>query len=128
MSIFKKQPPPPPPIYKRQPMASIAVILTMVTMFVLGPVGYLWNGMAAENKENRGAIVQNQLAIKEILTRQEMIIKSPSRGGNIIGPATIKNILTPEEFEKYLSFSKEDRLKYKQYLKSTGKDVSSLPD
>ena len=53
MSIFNRfrsEPPPPPPIYKRQPIATAAVILTLVGMFVLGPVGYLWNGMAEELK------------------------------------------------------------------------------
>ena len=49
-SRFRSEPPPPPPIYKRQPIATAAVILTLVGMFVLGPVGYLWNGMAEELK------------------------------------------------------------------------------
>lgn len=48
-NLFRKK----PPIYKRQPIATAAVILTLVGMFVLGPVGYLWNGMAEELKSVR---------------------------------------------------------------------------
>jgi len=184
MSIFDRlKPPPPPPIYKRQPIATIAVILTIVGMFVLGPVGYLWNGMAEELKvvksevknlekekvdnenlkdtltelkqqrketndalkDQNNSIQTNQLAIKEILTRQEML--TAPKGFQIKGEVRtqpVKKIeveenninlvekqkvsLTPEQFERYLSMKPEIRAKYKKYLESTGKDVSGLPD
>jgi hypothetical protein len=53
MSIFNlfRQPPPPEPFYKKAPIATAAVILTMIGMFVLGPIGYIWNGMTEELKK-----------------------------------------------------------------------------
>lgn len=75
--FLKKPPPPPPPIYKRQPIATAAVVLTLVGMFVLGPVGIIYNGMSEELKRK----VDNktlQLMIekdREALKRQEEALK-----------------------------------------------------
>ncbi len=172
--FFKKQQPLPPPIYKRRPIATVAIILSMIGMFVLGPIGYLWNGMAEELKfvkgkveiiqkekvdnenlkdtltelkeqrketretlkEQNESIQMNQIAIKEILTRQQMIIVP--KGLKLMGMGIEKEVqtdtkkqkttLSPEEFEKYISMSPKIRAKYKKYLRETGKDVSSLPD
>jgi len=55
-SRWRQPPPPPPPFYRRQPIATIGIILTIVGMFILGPVGYLWNGMAEELKNVRSKI------------------------------------------------------------------------
>jgi ABC-type lipoprotein release transport system permease subunit len=72
-----RKPEPPPPIYKRQPLATAAVILTLVGMFVLGPVGVIYNSMSEELKKK----VDNktlQLMIqkdREALQRQEAALK-----------------------------------------------------
>jgi hypothetical protein len=36
-------------------------------------------------------------------------------------------VLTPEEFEKYLNMDPDIQIKYKRYLEKIGKDVSGLP-
>jgi len=101
MWIFKREPPPPPPVYKRRPIATIAVILTAVGMFVLGPVGAIYNSMSEElkqkvdnktlqlmiekdrdalqrtkevNKQQQQAIVENQKAI-QLLLREQAVLK-----------------------------------------------------
>jgi len=53
-------------------------------------------------------------------------IKAP-RGFSIKSKDT-KVALTPEQFEKYLSMDPKVRVKYKQYLERSGKDISELPD
>ena len=42
--FWRKPPPPPKPFYREKPVATAAVILTMVAMFVLGPVGAIYKG------------------------------------------------------------------------------------
>jgi len=56
MWIFKKQPPPPQPIYKRKPIATVAIILTIVATFVLGPIGVIYNSMSEELKNVRSKV------------------------------------------------------------------------
>ncbi len=143
MWIFRKPPPPPKTFYQKNPISTIAVLLTAITIFVLGPIGVIYNGMSeelksvkVENKETRGAIVQNQLAIKEILTRQEMIIKAP--GGlktNVPEKKQQMKVLElklkpipPEYFGQYLKLSPSDKIQYKTYLKTQGYDVKGLPN
>lgn len=166
MWFFKKQPP--LPIYKRKPIATAAIILTIVATFVLGPIGVIYNSMSEELKNVRNkvevvekekvdntilkdalddlkeerkdrnkkaekrdeAIQQNQQAIREILIRQEL---AGPKGLKIMGKVVENNTkekttLTPEEFEKYISMSPKVRVKYKKYLKESGKDISGLPD
>ena len=170
MWIFKKQPPlPPPPIYKRRPIATAAIILSIVATFVLGPIGVIYNSMSEELKTVRekvevvekekvdntilkealndlkeerkdrnikgekrdDAIQQNQQAIQKILIRQEL---AAPKGLKLMGKSIQvdtnkeKTTLTPEEFEKYISMPPKIRVKYKKYLKETGKDISGLPD
>ena len=43
-------PPPPPPFYKARPVATAAVVLTIIGMFVLGPIGAIYKGMTEELK------------------------------------------------------------------------------
>ena len=139
MSIFNilKNPPPPKPIYKRQPIATAAIILTIVGMFVLAPVGALWNGMAEELKKKADnttviLLIQQQ---KQENDRQWEEIKE-NRKVRVVPQAMIGKImaqprgiaLTEEEFEKYISMSPEIRLKYKKYLIHLGKDCSGLPE
>jgi hypothetical protein len=121
---------PPVPIYKRQPV----LILTLVAMFVLGPVGVIWNGlteemkgMKLEDKENKGAIIQNQLAIKELLTRQQMILAP--RELKIKNPEAIqgKKPVPPDYFQAYLKLAQENKVGYKIYLDQLGYDTRGLP-
>jgi len=141
MSIFnifnKPLPPPPPPepIYKRQPIATTAVILTIIGMFVLGPVGMLWNGMAEElkKKADNATVIMLMQQQKENDDRQWEEIKNnrnqqPRMAGSVIAPTSKKAKLTPEQFEKYMSLSPEIRTKYKKYLESQGYDCEGLPE
>jgi len=131
MFSFGRTPPPPPKLWIQKP-AWVSIVITVVVVLVLGPVGFIWNGMAEEQKEHRNAIVQNQLAIKELLTRQQMLIEAP-KNLKITSPnATIKKaepskpVLTPEQFEKYMQMKPEIQAKYKKYLESRGYDVEGL--
>jgi len=134
MSIFDRfrPPPPPPPIYKRQPIATIAVILTLISMFVLGPVGYIVKsiGEEMEKKANNETVILYMKQQKETDDRQwkaiEQQIQAPKNLS--INTPNKKVALTPSEFEKYMSLAPEIRVKYKKYLESTGKDVSGLPE
>ena len=179
---FKKEPPPPLPFYKRQPIATWAVVLTMVSMFVLGPIGYIFNGFTeelkdvkekvaavekekvdnenlketlTELKEQRAetkevleqqneSIRTNQMAIQEILIRQEMITppsglsilapkpasKEAPANTNTVMPKTVtikeKKTLPPEYFERYLDMTPERQERYKVYLERRGYDVEGL--
>ena len=124
-SRWRRPPEPPPRKWFQQP----AVVLTMVAMFVLGPVGVIWNGMTeelkimrAEDKENKGAIIQNQLAIKELLTRQQMLLM-PSKGVlQRTGKADSFNFkksapkkLTPEEYAQYIKMNTQQQQAYRTY-------------
>ena len=88
-----RKPEPPPPIYKRQPLATAAVILTLVGMFVLGPVGVIYNSMSEELKKK----VDNktlQLMIekdREALKRQEAALKEKSAKDEKQDAAIIEN-------------------------------------
>ena len=151
MSIFDRfrpapPPPPPPPIYKRQPIATAAVILTFIGMFVLGPIGAIYKGMTEELKgkaDNKTVIllieqikendkrqweeIQRNREQKTVSAPKNMSVESSGKSDGPVSSSS-KVVLTPQEFEKYLSLSSEMRVKYKKYLMSTGKDVSGLPD
>jgi len=64
----------------------------------------------------------------EAVQTQKTAISAPSNMRIKAKPTTEKVALTPEQFEKYMSLKPEVRRKYKQYLESTGKDVSGLPE
>jgi len=152
MSIFKifhkEPPPPPPPIYKRQPIASAAVVLTFIGMFVLGPIGAIYKGMTEELKgkaDNKTVILlieqikeNDKRQWEEIQKNREQSIQAPKNmsvetnevqnKSNMNVRVEKKVTLTPQEFEKYMSLAPDVRVKYKKYLESTGKDVSGLPD
>lgn len=71
MLIFKrKEPEKPKPFYVRQPIATVAVILTIIGMFVLGPVGIIYNGMTEELKHK----VDNQ-TLQLMLKNQQTLIE-----------------------------------------------------
>lgn len=94
-NIFRQPPPPPPPepFYKKSPVATFAVILTLVGMFVVGPIGYMWNGMAEELKKK----VDNQtlqLMIqkdREALQRQAEELKEREKKDQTQDAAILEN-------------------------------------
>lgn len=136
-----KPPEPPPKLWIQKP-AWVSLVVTIVVILVLGPVGAIYNGltedmktMRSADKEQKGAIIQNQLAIKEILTRQEILLKAPKEL-KMVEPAEPlnkvveekpKSFLTPAEFNTYMDMDAQRRAAYKQYLQATGKDVRGLP-
>ena len=136
-----KQPPPPPPKLWIQKPAWVSLVVTIVVILVLGPVGAIYQGLTEEmksmktnDKEQKGAIIQNQLAIKEILTRQEILLKPPKELKMIETKPLTKStavkpkvVLTPAEFNTYMEMDGQRRAAYKQYLEATGKDVRGLP-
>lgn len=138
MWIFKKKEPP-LPIYKKRPIATAALILTVIGMFVLGPIGAIYQGMTEELKgkaDNQTVILLIE-QIKENDARQWKEIEKNREQQTISAPKNFsintdteksKVILTPKEFAQYMEMPPEKRLKYKQYLESTGKDVSGLPN
>jgi hypothetical protein len=103
--------------------------------------------LKTQTKEQNDAIQQNQLAIKELLIRQEIEKKAPVnlriKGKSDGEPTTTpvvkreaktvivekeKKVLSPEQFGKYLSLKPEIKVKYKAYLEKRGYDVSDLPE
>lgn len=83
--FFKKQQPlPPPPIYKRKPIATVAVILTIVATFVLGPVGVIYNSMSEELKNVRSKVevVQKEKVDNTILKEALNDLKEERRDRN----------------------------------------------
>ena len=138
MWIFNKKelpPPPPQPIYKRQPIATIAVIITLIGMFVLGPIGALWNTMADDlkKKADNATVILLMQQQKENDDRQWQEIRENRASKNIIQeirPSKSmdnRECLTPEEFRNYIEMNPEVRTKYKKYLQEAGRDVSRLP-
>ncbi len=141
MSLFNifKRPPPPEPIYKRRPIATAAIILTAVGMFVLGPIGAIYQGMTEELKtkaDNKTVILlieqikeNDQRQWKEIeKNREQQTISAPKNFSINTDTERSKVVLTPEEFETYMALKPEVRIKYKKYLENIGKDVSGLPN
>lgn len=83
--FFRKQPSlPPPPIYKRKPIATVAVILTIVATFVLGPVGVIYNSMSEELKNVRSKVevVQKEKVDNTILKEALNDLKEERRDRN----------------------------------------------
>ena len=118
--LWRKQPPPPLMPFYRKP-AVVSIILTVIIVFVLGPVGFIFNGMTEElksmkgvDKENQGAIIQNQLAIKELLTRQQMIMTP--KNVKVMKAIKLKvKKLTPTEYLSYIKMSIPQQEAYKNY-------------
>jgi cell division protein FtsX len=85
MWIFKKQPLPlPQPIYKRKPIATVAIILTIVATFVLGPIGVIYNSMSEELKNVRSKVevVQKEKVDNTILKEALDDLKEERRDRN----------------------------------------------
>lgn len=72
MSIFKifAKPEPIKPFYREKPIATAAIILTIITTFVLGPIGIIYNSMS-EDLEKK---VDNQ-TLQLMLKNQQVLIE-----------------------------------------------------
>ncbi len=120
-----RKPPPEKPWFMKP--GWVTIMITLIVIFVLGPIGAIYQGIAEELKQNTSAIVQNQLAIKELLTRQQMILAP--KAVKIIDPPrkTVKKPVPPDYFQAYMNMSQESRSGYKKYLEQLGYDVRGLP-
>jgi len=121
--------PPPEPIYKRRPIASIAVILTMIGMFVLGPVGAIYNGMTEElkGKADNATVILLIEQIKENdkrqweeikSNRQQKVAISAPKNTQIVKSQAIKlkvKQLTPSEYVTYTKMNPEQQESYRKY-------------
>jgi hypothetical protein len=130
---FRKPEPPPEPIYKRKPIATAAVILTVIGMFILGPIGAIYTGLSEELKEkaNNETVLlymkqqketddrQWQAIEKKLEAPKQLVIKNESE-------VKKKSALTPEQFEKYTMMAPDVQVKYKKYLESMGYNTEGL--
>jgi len=88
-TLFRKPPPPPPKKWFQQP----AIVLSVIAMFILGPVGVIYNSMSEEIKKK----VDNetlQLMIqkdREALQRQEEALKQKDSKDEKQDAAIIEN-------------------------------------
>jgi len=127
MVWFRREPPPPPPkpFYKNRPVATAAVILTMIGMFVLGPVGVIYKSMAEQlkAKANNETVLLYMKQQKETDDRQWKMIEQkqsiapkesyrlPRSSGkaDVAGPA-----LTPKQFDDYMKMSPQNRAAFRK--------------
>jgi len=137
MSIFRRQPPPPPEsFYRRNPIASIGIVLTIIAMFVLGPVGVIYDTMSEElkGKADNNTVILMMKQMKENDDRQwKEIERNRSQEQQVIVKPQMKVLelklkpIPPGLFESYMKMSPEVRIKYKTYLQSNGYDIKGLP-
>lgn len=90
MAFWHREPPPPPPRkWYQQP----AIILTIVAMFVLGPVGVIYNGMTEELKKKVDNTTLQLMITKdrEALKRQSDELKEKEKKDEKQDAAIIEN-------------------------------------
>jgi predicted HAD superfamily hydrolase len=132
--IFRKPPPPPPKKWYDSRLPPL--IVTLVIIFIIGPIGVIYNSMSAELKQkanNETVILYMQQqkekddaqwdAIKNLLDRQQQSVKVETRKVEI---QTDKRPLTPKEFIEYKQLSPEDKKSYRQITPEI--DWSRYPD
>ena len=108
-SRWRQPPPPPPKKFYQQP----ALILTLVAMFVLGPVGVIYNSMSEELKRK----VDNktlQLMIekdREALQRQDAELKEKGKKDEKQDAAIIENQKTLIMIRQRTAISKPSNMK-----------------
>lgn len=130
MLFFRKPPPPPQPFYKKQPVATFAVLLTIIITFVLTPVGVIYDGMSEEleKKADYDTLILIMKQQKEKDDRQWEEIKNnrqsqqtaiqPPKNVQIVQPEAIKMVvkkLTPEEYLAFVKMTPEQQEAYKKY-------------
>ena len=127
--FWRKPPPPPLPIYKQRPIATIAVILTMIAMFVLAPVGVIYDGMTEElkGKADNATVILLIKQIKENDDRQWKEIENNRKHPEQTTISAPKNLqmmkaiklkvkkLTPAEYVSFINMSPEQQKAYKKY-------------
>jgi hypothetical protein len=123
MWIFNR---PPPPIYQRKPIATIAVVLTMVAMFVLGPVGVIYDTMSEDLKQkaNNETVLLYMKQQKETDDRQWKAIERRIGVSNQVQ----KKPVPPELYNAYIKLKAESRPGYKIYLEGLGYNTRGLPN
>jgi len=125
---FRKPDPPPKPLYKQKPLATIAVILTIIGMFVLGPIGAIYKGMTEELKKKADyetvILILKQQKEKddrqweEINRQRQQTTVSKPKNLEIVRPKAIKLIvrkLNPTEYTNFMKMTPEQQIAYKKY-------------
>ena len=126
--MFWKKQPPPKPFYREKPVATAAVILTMVAMFVLAPVGTIYKGMTEELKakaDNKTVILLIE-QIKENDARQWKEIEANRQQSTISAPKNTQIVksqaiklevkkLTPTEYVAYTEMNPDQQKAYREY-------------
>lgn len=120
--------PPPPPIYKRKPIATAMLVLTMVTIFVLGPVGIIYKGMSEELKKKADyetviLILRQQKEkddrqweeIKNNRKQQQLAITAPKNLQMMKAIELKVKKLTPTEYVSFINMSSAQQAAYKKY-------------
>ena len=129
-SIFRREPPPPPPkpFYRKNPIATWAVVLTMIGMFVLGPVGVIYKTMAEElkSKANNETVLMYMKQQKETDDRQWKMIEQQVQRPQSVQMKEVRPMsepksqsvdappLTPKQFEDYMNMSPEHRAAFRK--------------
>jgi hypothetical protein len=119
---------PPPPIYKRKPIATAMLVLTMVTIFVLGPVGIIYKGMSEELKKKADyetvILILRQQKEKDDRQWEEIKNNRKQQQLAIIAPKNLQMMkaielkvkkLTPTEYGQYIKMTSEQQEAYKKY-------------
>jgi len=126
MFFWKREPPPPPPPipFYRKP-AVVSIILTVIIVFVLGPVGFIFNGMTEElekKADNETVILlikqikeNDDRQWKEIEQNRQQQAPAPPRNVQITGSAAVMNPVQTHEGVKALSF--KDFKEYRNAIK-----------
>jgi len=118
---FRKPVPRPKPFYREKPVATIAVILTMIAMFVLGPIGAIYKGMTEElkKKADYGTVILILKQQKEKDDRQWQEINRQRQQATISAPKNVQiqqgKRLTPSEYDAYIKMTPERKEAYKKY-------------
>ncbi len=121
--FFRREPPPPPPepFYKKRPVATMALVLTIIITFVLAPVSVIYDGMAEELKEkaNNETVLLYMKQQKETNDRQWKAIEQkieppPENGVSFAAPVRPVARLTPKEFQDYMNMSPTNRAAFKK--------------
>ena len=139
MSIFNRwrPPPPPPPFYRRQPVATVALVVTLFATLIIGPTKYIAQGMEAKIKTNTTDIkeVQKEKAtnenVKDALMelkeqRKEQAVANKEQNESIqINQKAIQEILIRQELIKA---PKGFGIKTEKKIKSVTKKVVTERD
>jgi len=125
--MFWRRPPPPPLPFYRKP-AVVSIILTVIIVFILGPVGIIFNGMTEELKKKADyetviLILKQQKEnddrqweeIKNNRKQQQAPITPPqSFQIKTVPVQVIKGRLSLKDFKEYKNSTAEDQKAYRE--------------